>query len=101
MRRREVTSVCVGGGGGGGGWECVCVCVCVCLHVSGGWGACLCVGVGGGEYESVNRMGGGGYAPYEKDIKQIMTVCTYGILSKVNFEVLSFLKIGFLASQLC
>ena len=46
-------------------------------------------------------MGGRLYAPYEKDIKQIMTVCTHCVLSNVNFEVLSFLKIGFLASQLC
>ena len=52
-----------------------------------GWGW----GVGGGRL----------YAPCEKDIKQIMTVCTHCVLSNVNFEVLSFLKIGFLASQLC
>ena len=49
-------------------------------------------------------MGGGGEVTHhvtEKDIKQIMTVCTHCVLSNVNFEVLSFLKIGFLASQLC
>ena len=51
MRGREVTSVCVGGGG-----ECVCVCVCACVGGVGG----VCLGRGGGEYESVNRMGGGG-----------------------------------------